>query len=80
VIGGAGFRRHWKLEGESLARVPRGFDPAHPLADELRRKDHTAMCSVAAEDFSGPMKPLVDRFAAAVGYLGFLCEALDLAL
>ncbi|MBN9287267.1 MAG: hypothetical protein BGO43_15350 [Gammaproteobacteria bacterium 39-13] len=27
------------LEGGSLARAPRGFDPHHPLIDDLKRKD-----------------------------------------
>jgi uncharacterized protein (TIGR02453 family) len=80
VTTAAGFRRHWKLEGESLVRVPRGFDPAHPLADALRRKDHIAMCTVTDDQLAGPVKPFVDRFAAAAAYLGLLCDALDLAL
>jgi uncharacterized protein (TIGR02453 family) len=38
--------REWKalrakldVQGESLVRVPQGFDPAHPLAEDLRLKD-----------------------------------------
>jgi uncharacterized protein (TIGR02453 family) len=28
-----------EIEGDSLTRVPAGFDPKHPCADDLRRKD-----------------------------------------
>ena len=28
-----------EIEGESLTRVPAGFDPAHRFVDDLRRKD-----------------------------------------
>jgi|SRR5579871_3372702 len=42
----AGWRRATakgvELEGESLKRVPRGFDPEHPLAEDLKRKDFVA--------------------------------------
>ena len=31
------------LEGESVTRVPRGFDPAHPLIEHLKRKDVIAV-------------------------------------
>jgi uncharacterized protein (TIGR02453 family) len=32
-------RRHLDIEGESLSRAPRGFDPDHPLIEDIRRKD-----------------------------------------
>jgi uncharacterized protein (TIGR02453 family) len=44
------------IDGDSLTRVPTGFDPKHPSADDLRRKDHYALeafsqKNVCARDF-----------------------------
>ena len=36
------FKTHFELEGESLVRAPKGFDPEHPLIEDLRRKDFIA--------------------------------------
>lgn len=80
ATGGAAFRKRWRLEGDSLVRVPKGFDPLHPLADDLRRKDHIAACAVEPAVFAGPVKDVAERFAAAKPYLEFLCSALDLSL
>jgi uncharacterized protein (TIGR02453 family) len=42
ATSGEAFRAAATLLGESLARVPRGFDPGHPLIEHLRRKDFVA--------------------------------------
>lgn len=34
-----GFRNRYALDGDSLKRAPKGFDPEHPLIDDLKRKD-----------------------------------------
>jgi uncharacterized protein (TIGR02453 family) len=36
-------RRFGELRGDSLKRAPRGFDPEHPLIDDLKRKSFIAM-------------------------------------
>jgi uncharacterized protein (TIGR02453 family) len=43
AIGGAAFKRSCSLEGDSLKRPPRGYDPEHPYIDDLRRKDFIAV-------------------------------------
>src|SRR5579863_4435500 len=45
--GWSAARRNLELGGESLSRPPRGFDPNHPLIEDLKRKDF-----IAAIDFS----------------------------
>jgi uncharacterized protein (TIGR02453 family) len=45
--GWSAARRKLELGGESLSRPPRGFDPNHPLIEDLKRKDF-----IAAIDFS----------------------------
>jgi uncharacterized protein (TIGR02453 family) len=79
VTAGAAFRSGWALEGESLKRPPRGYDPDHALIEEIKRKDFIAVRrltqrTVLAPDF--PMElaslgreiaPFVRWLCAAVG-------------
>ena len=40
IVQAPAFRKHLgTLEGDTLTRVPRGFDPAHPAAEYLKFKD-----------------------------------------
>ena len=75
------FRAAYRLGGESLKTMPRGFAKDHPLADDLRRKDFIAIHELPLADALGPEFP--DRAAArmrdAGGFVRFLCEALDIA-
>lgn len=43
AIGTPSFRDTFELQGDSLTRTPRGYDPDHPLIEDLRRKDFVAM-------------------------------------
>jgi uncharacterized protein (TIGR02453 family) len=66
-----------KFEGESLARVPRGYDADHPMADDLRRKDFVGV--VALKDADVLAADFVPKFVAACKTLAplneFLAEA-----
>jgi uncharacterized protein (TIGR02453 family) len=74
------FRKHFTLEGESLANAPRGFAKDHPLVEDLKRKDFIALAPLSrAEVLSDNFRPLVaERFRQAAPYMRFLCEAMDL--
>lgn len=78
AIGRAGFKKHFTLEGETLSRPPKGFDPAHPLIDHLKRKDHTGFCRLEPESICDPglVRLVASRFQNAAGYMHFLCRAL----
>jgi uncharacterized protein (TIGR02453 family) len=39
AISGKAFKTHGRLGGEALKRPPRGYDPEHPLIEDLKRKD-----------------------------------------
>lgn len=52
-----------ELEGESLIRPPKGFDPAHPFIEDLKRKDYIASESLTEEQICGPK--LMQHFTAA---------------
>jgi uncharacterized protein (TIGR02453 family) len=36
------FRSTFRMGGDTLKRPPKGFDPEHPLIDDLKRKDYLA--------------------------------------
>ena len=69
----------FSFDGERLARAPRGYDPTHPLIDDLRRKDFVV--STAFDESAACAPDFIDRFSAAcqtaAPYIRFLTEALD---
>ncbi len=80
VRDGKAFRAEWKLEGDSLKRAPKGYDPEHPLIVDLRRKDHIAVAKLAAKDVTRPdlVDHLTKLFRAAKPYMAFQAKALRL--
>ncbi len=44
------FRAAFELAGESLKRPPRGYDPGHPLIEDLKRKDFVAIAGFSEAD------------------------------
>lgn len=62
-ISGKAFNKQCELGGESLKRPPRGYDPEHPLIEELKRKDFIALASFTEKQACGVDFP--KRLAAA---------------
>jgi uncharacterized protein (TIGR02453 family) len=72
-------RRRLELEGDSLVRPPRGFDPNHRFIDDLKRKDFVASIGLTEAQACGPkfmrdfvaackrMLPLVEFTTKALG-------------
>lgn len=72
-------RRKLELEGDSLTRPPKGFDPNHPLINDIKRKDFVASVALTEEQICGErfmrdftaacrkMLPLVEFTTRAVG-------------
>ncbi len=48
------FAEVWELRGDSLKRPPRGFAPDHPMIEDIKRKDHIAICDLDEADLSRP--------------------------
>lgn len=79
AIDDGAFRAHYDLAGESLVRAPRGYDPEHPLIDDLKRKDFIAVTPIEEEavmrpdflpaysELVGAGKPLVRWLCGALG-------------
>lgn len=76
-ISGKAFKSGCKLGGESLKRPPKGYDPEHPLIDELKRKDFIAYAELTekqacARDFESR---LAKAFRAMAPYTAYLTRA-----
>ena len=71
------FRRHFEIDGETLARVPKGYPKEHPHADDLRRKDFIASCALSDTVITSKamVKDVARRFEAATPFMKFLCKA-----
>ena len=54
------FRARFEMTGESLKRNPRGFDPEHPLIEDIKRKDFIGMTKVPRKFVTGP--DLIDAY------------------
>jgi uncharacterized protein (TIGR02453 family) len=77
VSRGKRFREHFELGGDSLKRPPRGYDPEHPLIDDLKRKDFFGLANLTQKDATAP--DFLDRYERLCRTAGplvrFLCKA-----
>ncbi|QGX39537.1 DUF2461 domain-containing protein [Permianibacter aggregans] len=80
AIGGKNFRRWFALTGDSLQRMPRGYDENHPHAEDLKRKDFIAVHNFSeAQACRGNFPEFCQqRFLAAQEFIHTLCDALEL--
>ena len=67
----------FRLEGDSLTRPPTGYDLAHPLIDELKRKDFILVARLSERTVVSPGFPqkLAELFEAATPVVRYLCLA-----
>ena len=78
------FSKEWSIsqdEDEYLKRVPREFDPDHPMADDLRMKSFIAgtrltQAEVTSTSFADDLSA---RFGKAGPFIEFLCTSIGLA-
>jgi uncharacterized protein (TIGR02453 family) len=72
------FRQLWELSGEALTRPPKGYDPAHPLIEDLKRKDFIAIASFSEADALSPsfMERFTQSCQSATPLMKFLTKAL----
>jgi uncharacterized protein (TIGR02453 family) len=71
------FRSLWELSGDALSRPPRGYDPEHPLVDDLKRKDFIAVTRLTQREVTAP--DFLEHYAglcrAATPLVKYLCAA-----
>lgn len=74
------FARRYAFAGETLSRAPRGYDPAHPLVEDLRRKGFSVLAPLDDAEWCSPRLPQVvaGHFKATAPLVDYLCAALDL--
>jgi uncharacterized protein (TIGR02453 family) len=69
-----------EVAGEALKRVPAGFDPGHPCAEDLKLKDFYAHTPLTERDVCAP--DFLERFTGEcrrmLPLMAFLTKALDL--
>ncbi len=72
-----GLGQGFELRGDSLRRPPSGYDGAHPLIEDLKRKDFIAVAAltekaVVSEGFADELERL---FGSAAPLARFVCAA-----
>lgn len=78
AVGDQAFAERFELGGEQLSRAPRGFDPDHPLVEDLKRKDFVAFTQVPQSFVtgSGAVDDFLELALAGKPFMRFLCGAL----
>lgn len=73
------FTSTFSLDGDRLARPPKGFDPEHPLIEDLKWKDYIGIAELEDSFATSPDLPaqLALRFKAGTPFMRYLCQALD---
>ena len=80
ATSGKKFKARCELGSEVLKRMPLGYDPEHPLAEDLKRRDFIAFTKfndqqVCAPDF---LDRVTDYVEAVAPFMKFLTSALSL--
>jgi uncharacterized protein (TIGR02453 family) len=80
VKGNRKFKNTCVFAGESLKRVPRGYDPEHPFLEDLKRKDFIVTTEFTEEDArdSDFMIRVGKTYEAAKPFMKFLTKALGI--
>ena len=80
AVAASSFKKRLSLSGDSLVRPPRGFDPEHPLVEDLKRKDFIAAAPLTMKQVIQPA--FIQEYASYCGsgraFMAFLCKSLDL--
>jgi len=74
------FRSRFELSGDSLRRAPKGFEPDHPMIEDLKRKDYIGKAPLSQKEVTGlkVVKTFEEKCRAGSSLVRFLCTALGL--
>ena len=78
IVNDESFQSVYTLEGDSLKRPPKGFDPDHPMIEYLKRKSFVATMSFTEDDACAP--DFIDTYADVCAAAGPLSEFLTSAV
>lgn len=75
------FRSTYTMSGDSLKRLPAGFDPDHPSAADLKRKDFIVGSrlddrEITSRDF---VASVIARYKTALPFMRFLAESVGVS-
>ena len=79
IISGKEFGSSCGMSGDALKRPPTGYDPDHPLIEDLKRKDFAISSSLSDDQVGSPglLDEIVEKFRTAAPLVKFLCDALE---
>ncbi len=74
------FRRHFRFQGESLKRPPRGFEADHELIDDLKLKSFASGTPIDDAVVCSPRlrQEVIRTFQRIAPLVDYLCAAVDL--
>ena len=74
------FTSVYQMEGDSLKRAPKGYDPDHPMIGDLKRKDFVAATQFTEEDACEAdfIEAYADSCRRAGPFMEFLTKAVGL--
>jgi uncharacterized protein (TIGR02453 family) len=80
AVGDRKFKARFDLAGDMLSRPPKGYDPAHALIDDLKRKDFIGATQFTRQEVcSAEFLDLFSRACmSAAPFMKFLTEAIGL--
>lgn len=80
IVEDDGFRQRFQMEGDSLKRAPKGYDPDDPLIDDLKRKDFVASTTFTEAEACSPgfLDNYADTCRAAAPFTELLTTAVGL--
>jgi uncharacterized protein (TIGR02453 family) len=78
AINNRKFQARFELAGEKLARPPRSYDPAHPLIEDLKRKNFIGGTEFTRKEVCSDqfLNQFTGACVAAAPFMKFLSEAL----
>lgn len=80
ATSGRKFKASCEFGGEVMKRIPPGYDPEHPLAEDLKRKDFIAFTSFTDQQVCAPdfLDRVTNSVEAVAPLMKFLTSALSL--
>ena len=74
---GKRFTDVYTLGGDSLVRLPKGVDPDHPYAEDIKRKDFIGGSTLTDKQVSSDsfLTDYTDMCKRAAPFMSFLCDA-----
>jgi uncharacterized protein (TIGR02453 family) len=80
VINDKKFKSTYSLGGDSLVRPPKGYDPDHPMIEDLKRKDYLASIQLSEKIVCQPdfLDQYVELCQISSPFMRYLTEAIGL--